>query len=100
MCPWENKEHTTMKKIPPKWNNDVDLTIDDVVIWEQIYHQPGNIGIYVAWSPNEEFYIVVYDLFVNTSAGIKIFKGPTAVDRILALASKLDINLPISRIQV
>jgi hypothetical protein len=99
-CPWQHKEDTIMKKTPPKWDKSDPISIEDVVIWEQIYHQPGNIGIYVAWSPNDEFYIVVYDLFANTPAGVKTFKGPTAVEDILALAAKLNIDLPVSRIQV
>lgn len=98
--PWEKKEDRNITITPPKWNGESPITIEDVVIWEQIYHQPGNIGIYVAWSPFEEFYLVVYDLFSKTSAGVKAFSGPDAVSQILSIASKLNISLPVGRIKV
>jgi hypothetical protein len=98
--PWEEKDDIPVLKVPPKWNKDTDITVDDVVIWEQIYHQPGNIGIYVAWSPNAEFYLVSYDLFTKTAAGIKTFQGSDAVDRVLKSIEYLNIKLPINRISV
>jgi hypothetical protein len=98
-CPWEEKCPTQINKIPPSWKED-KIEIDNVVIWEQVYHQPGNVGIYVAWSPMAEFYLIVYDLFSKTSAGIKTFSGPDAIPNILALAKKLNIELPVNRLQV
>lgn len=98
--PWENKSSTLVKKVPPKWQENRDINIEDVVMWEQIYHQPGNIGIYVAWSPIEEFYLVVYDLFSKTSFGIKTFRGFEAIPQILSLCSILEIELSINRIQI
>lgn len=97
--PWEEFTDRIIKKIPPRWNRDENITIKDVVMWEQVYHQPGNIGIYVAHSPQEEFYLVVHDLFTDTSAGIKTFYGPNAVDSILNLAKKLDISLSTSWVE-
>lgn len=99
-CPWEKKESLTPSKIPPKWDCDESITFNDVVIWEQIYHQPGNLGIYVAWSPMDEFYIVVYDLFTNIPEGIKVFKGDNAVQDIISLANKIGIELSVGRVKI
>lgn len=97
---WSTQNPRLPSKVPPEWNSDNKITVDDVVIWEQVYHQPGNLGIYVAWSPRAEFYLVVYDLFRNTPAGIRTFEGPLAVEEILNLAEKLEIKLPISRLPI
>lgn len=46
--------------IPETWNWDgaSQPSVDDVVIWECLFEQSGASGIYVAWAPFEEFYIV------------------------------------------
>lgn len=98
--PWGIVEDTPIRSQPPKWNKGVPITFNDVVIWEQIYHQPGNIGIYIAHSPQEEFYAVIYDLFSKEKAGVKVFYGETAVKDILSLTEKLGIHLEQSWLQV
>ena len=97
--PWGRTEDIAVSKIPPSWNSERDISIDDVVVWEQIYHQPGNIGIYVAWSPYTEFYLVAYDLFTQTAAGLKTFSGAGAITEIQQLTSELNINLPTTLIR-
>lgn len=94
---WDEKEDIVMYKSPPKWNTQLPIAIEDIVFWEQIYHQPGVIGFYIAWSPMAEFYVIVYDLFSHTPTGIKIFSGPDAVSQVLHRAKELDIHLPINR---
>jgi hypothetical protein len=98
--PWKEKTDEVVSKLPPAWTKEIPISIEDVTIWEQIYHQPGNIGIYVAWSPYTEFYLIAYDLFTKTSAGIKTFIGPDAVAQVQKIASDLNITLPESRIQL
>lgn len=41
------------------WESNRPITVDDVVIWECLFEQSGSSGIYAAWAPYEEFYIVV-----------------------------------------
>lgn len=98
--PWSTVEDRLVQSQPPKWDKNVPLTFDDVVMWDQIYHQPGNIGIYVAHSPQEEFYVVVHDLFSKEEAGVKTFYGESAVEDILNLTSKLGIQLDETWIQI
>lgn len=97
---WSNVEDIKIQKYPLHWSGNDPITFKDVVIWEQVYHQPGNIGIYIAHSPREEFYAVIYDLFSKENAGIKTFYGNTAVADIMNLAEKLGISLTESWLQV
>jgi hypothetical protein len=74
------------------------LTFDEIEVWEQIYFDGGNIGIYGAWKPYAEFYIITYNLFMKIPAGIEIYQGVDAGSKIWKKASELGIVLPINRI--
>jgi len=100
--PW--KESTTTmpagSKIPPAWPNDQAPQIADIHFWEELYYEPGNIGVYVSWSPFVEFYMIAYNLFANQNGGIETFYGPTAATEVSEKLSKLRINLPTNKIWV
>lgn len=98
---WEYYEETDnipRKKLPPAWTEQRDITIDDVVIWECLFYEPGNVGVYVSWSPYAEFYAIVYALFSNTDVGIKTFYGKDAYAEVLSELKKLDIELPVNTV--
>ena len=76
------------------------MEIEDVKIWEQIYYKGGHVGIYAAWDPYAEFYMVVYNLFIDVSGGIKTFYGPTARSQVEEHAKKLGIDLIENKIWV
>jgi hypothetical protein len=99
---WDCQVRETTVHLPPKilWNQNSELTMEDVELWEQIYYQPGNVGIYAAWTPYAELYIVVYDLFMVQKQSIEIFKGSGASDNVFKKASKLGIDLSAHRIWV
>lgn len=42
----------------PKWHGNKPITIEDVDIWEVITEMSGPIGVYAAWCPMDELYIV------------------------------------------
>jgi hypothetical protein len=84
------------KKSPIGWTKDQPMTIDDVVIWEQIYYEPGNVGIYISWSPHAEFYMIVYNLFIKCPQGIQTFYGKEAYINVLKECFKLKIELPVN----
>lgn len=48
-------------QLPPtkKWDYQRDMTIEDVEIWEVIREGGGGMGIYAAWLPFAEFYMVM-----------------------------------------
>ena len=57
---WMN--HSTVQAPPSvPWPGDVPIRFDLVDIWEVIAEQSGGIGVYAAWSPYAEYYIVIKD---------------------------------------
>jgi hypothetical protein len=54
--------------LPPKrdWDYSKDMEISDVDVWEVIYQASGGIGVYAAWSPYAEFYMIT-DRFTSSS---------------------------------
>jgi len=46
--------------LPPgkDWDYSRELQIEDINIWEVIYEAGGGIGVYAAWDPYAEFYLV------------------------------------------
>jgi hypothetical protein len=69
--------------------------IDDIVYWQQIYYQPGLIGVYIAHQPKHEFYLIVYNMFVHEPKGVETFFGEDAVLNLLSRCRELGVHLPI-----
>jgi hypothetical protein len=102
--PWQYEVVTpTLGNIVPDnshWHYIREIEIEDVKIWEQIYYKGGHVGIYAAWDPYAEFYIIVYNLFIDVPGGIKTFYGPTARSQVEKHAKQLGINLAENKIWV
>jgi len=83
---------------PPAGNHYSDFTptLDDIKLWEEIYYQSGHIGVYAAWDPFVEFYMITYNLFLDTPAGYKTFFGDNCVDEVIEELSKIGIELETS----
>jgi hypothetical protein len=72
--PWEdelwddNWMDSNKLVLPPQtpWDYARDMGIADVDIWEVIYQASGGIGVYAAWSPCAEFYLIT-DRFSTSS---------------------------------
>jgi hypothetical protein len=91
---WDDLPSKSM--LPPlteQWHNQREITIEDVSIWEQIYRQPGNVGIYAAYSPYTEFYTIIYELFLNTPQGIVTYNGQDASSMVYNKALEIGIDL-------
>jgi hypothetical protein len=79
------------------WNKDTCPTVCDIKFWEQLYHEPGNLGIYAAHDPFVELYIIVYYPIVDSNFnGITEYYGDTAVEDILDISNKLGIRLELT----
>jgi hypothetical protein len=99
--PWQDLDNvgsTTLDN--SQWHYIREMQIDDVTLWEQIYYKGGHIGIYAAWDPYAEFYLLVYNLFIDTPLGIRTFYGPNARTQIEEEASRLGITLTQNKIWV
>jgi hypothetical protein len=46
--------------LPPgkDWDYSRELQIEDIDIWEVIYEAGGGLGVYAAWDPYAEFYLI------------------------------------------
>jgi len=100
---WEIVNFDTAVNYPPPsepWNKQERPNISDIEIWEQLYYQPGSIGIYAAWHPRYEFYMLVHDLFKNNEKTVEQFWGPGAAYDVYKKAQKLGIDLEIYKIEV
>ena len=43
-----------------KWDYKRDLQVDDIEIWEALYEDNWGLGIYAAYQPYAEFYMIKY----------------------------------------
>ena len=88
--------------LPPRseWDHSKILKIDDVVIWEQLHYEPGNVGIYASWDPYAEFYMIVFNLFVDFDLGIETFFGKGANRKVVDRAKELGIELENNQVWI
>jgi hypothetical protein len=82
------------------WESDSLITISDIILWEQIYYEPGVIGVYAAWDPNDEFYLVTYNFLLGENTGYKTFYGDNCVDAVIEELQTLGINLPVRTVKI
>ena len=56
--------------LPPskEWDYKRELTVDDVDYWEVLYEKGGGFGVYAAWQPYAEFYMITTGLDYNNEA--------------------------------
>jgi hypothetical protein len=82
--------------LPPKtnWDYSRELQIEDIDIWEVVYQQGGGLGIYAAWSPYAEFYLVRVGWKLESKGhGLETYYGPGASDKVYKRAKELGIDL-------
>jgi len=82
------------------WNDQKNIEISDIQMWEQIYYKGAHVGIYAAWNPRVEFYLISYNLFLHLPQGIKTFYGPDAKRHVWKFAKDLNVILPVNKIWV
>jgi hypothetical protein len=100
--PWRDPCSTGHYEPPPRkdWNHEQVMSISDVELWEEIYQEPGNIGIYAAWSPYAECYMIVYNFFSNSKEGTELFYGKTAAREVYKKCKTLGVDLSVNKIWV
>lgn len=94
--------------LPPKidWDYKREMQIEDVDIWECLYTRGGGVGVYAAWLPYAEFYMITTgtdmysdDMMINgipyQHRHIETFYGPEAQKRTFQRAKELGIHLPV-----
>jgi hypothetical protein len=96
--PW-NYNFSSKNVSPPflptstQWAENREITVNDVILWEQLYYEPGNIGVYAAYNPYAEFYLITFNLFLNSDARFEEFVGDDAAQKCYDRAVELGIYL-------
>jgi len=56
-------------ELPPSpiWDNKKQMQVEDVDIWEVLSEQGGPSGVYAAWCPYAEFYMVVIKGIIDST---------------------------------
>jgi hypothetical protein len=88
---------------PPKydWDYARELQVEDVDIWEVIYEQGGAVGVYAAWCPYAEFYLVRVGWQKEAQGwGAETYYGPGAQKRVQARMKELGIPFFTNKIWV
>jgi len=86
---WESPQKFFINYPNFNYSNIEKLDIDNVVLWEEIFFIPGGIGIYSAWKPYAEFYILTHNLFLKKEFIEKFYSLQTLLDR----CKELDVQL-------
>ncbi len=95
----EDKNEVFPLRTPARWLESTSLELDDIKLWEEIFYQPGLIGVYVSWEPYEEFYIIVHLLHLDKQF-IETFYGDDAVARVIERCKNFNIILSSNEIFV
>ena len=82
-------------KLPPSvpWTYDRELKIEDIDIWEVLFQGSGGWGIYAAWMPYAEFYMITKGWTYNGSLIIETHYGAGAQEEVKKRAKSLKIKL-------
>jgi hypothetical protein len=94
---WPENTETPIENHPRKydWLKNRSPKFSDIDVWEQVYSEPGNIGIYAAWSPFVEVYVIVHYLFDKDQ-----IEWYTDLSDIISRTEKLGIELPVNRVWI
>jgi hypothetical protein len=90
--------------LPPKtdWDYQREMQIEDVNIWEVIVDRGGQWGLYAAWDPYAEFYMITTGWVPKTinDRVIETYYGPNSQSTVYKRATELGIPLQIQQVWV
>lgn len=92
-----SNNHIIPEKLPPKWDKQKPITIDDVEMWEEIFYEFGNYGVYAAWSPYAPFYIIAHKQFLKNISTVEIFSGIESEKQIIERIKSFGNSLSMQR---
>lgn len=90
---WFDNEKVIYTPKKGKWDYKRELRVDDVEIWESIYEDSWGLGIYAAYEPYAEFYMIKYVDHYGLSV-LDTFYGPGSQDKIIKFM--VENNIPFS----
>ncbi len=97
-----------------EWSYEREMKIEDVDLWEVIVQNGGNFGVYAAWRPYAEFYLVTTGTDFRYSklkyfnqkpynyndVNFETYYGADARKNVEKRAKSLGINLPKTQVWV
>lgn len=106
--PWEdelwddNWMDSDKLQLPPKvdWDYSRELTIEDVDIWEVLYQQGGGTGVYAAWMPYAEFYMITLHGLSTMPDRIETYYGAGVSNKVIKRCEELKIPININKVWV
>lgn len=90
--------------LPPKpnWSYDREMAIEDVDIWEVLYEASHGLGLYAAWCPYAEFYLITTGLLPKKTdwqlindRSWETYYGQGAQKKVLQRCNELEISVQI-----
>lgn len=96
---WLNSDVTIY---PPRieWDYSRPLNIEDVDIWEVLCAESGGRGVWAAWLPYAEFYLVRPGWDLEAKNGFETYYGPDARNQVIKRAKELKLHLNITQMWV
>ena len=90
------------KRIMPTtktWDYSRELQIENIDIWEVVWEGAGGWGIYAAWSPFAEYYMLKIGVSSGNSNNMSIetFYGSNAQNKLIKRAESLNIKLNLTQ---
>jgi hypothetical protein len=78
-----------------EWDYSRELQIENVDIWEVLYEASGGIGVYAAWMPMAEFYMITTGIKKQTlnERIIETYYGKNADKKVYNRC--LELNIPL-----
>lgn len=94
-----------------KWDYNREMTVDDVDVWEVITELGGGWGVYAAWCPYAEFYMIttgldtnnpgkIIDGFIYHHRNFETFYGPGAGQKVTQRLKQYGIPFQLHSIWV
>jgi hypothetical protein len=104
-APWESEyfdpnwmdSDTLVLPPSPLWDYAREMQVEDVDIWEILWQAGGGWGVYAAWCPYAEFYLITHNVEARGVDTMKweTFYGKGAQER---LKKRLDeLSIPYSQ---
>lgn len=87
-----NELHLPKTKV---WDYKREMQIEDVDIWEVIFEGGGGKGVYAAWIPYAEFYMIKTGFELESKGlGVETYYGPGS--QYLVQKRMVELNFPLN----
>jgi hypothetical protein len=97
---WGTSNGSTTVSKKYEWVENRIPEITDINFWEEIYCEPGNIGVYGAYSPFVSLFVIIHLSMIESQCGIEQFCGLDAEMEVVNRCKDLGIVLVVRNVLV